>query len=185
MGQPSDEVLRRRVVDNAQSIRLMAKVAEGVAEFGAVLQHVTADPSPGGRLPYTYTVGLSVAGLPELLVEALPRRQVRPILLRAVRRALAGEVALEPGVQEGWLEGGRPVCLVEVSSPAAVPMPTAEAYVGNVNLLLDEAGEEGDVVLSALQVVWPDALGRWPWDEGWPYELSGRVVQPVWGNPPA
>ena len=111
--------------------------------------------------PYAYTIGLHDRGLPELLVTGLsPERAAR--LLNDVAAAAVEGRALETGAHIA-VGSGPLLEIVEVEHPDA-HMSFAVAL--------------GGPDLRALQLVWADDRGRWPWASGWG---DGRRRQPVLG----
>lgn len=115
----------------------------------------------GDRLhaPFAYTIGLTEQGVPELVITGLPQDGAYAVLQDVVQHCLAEE-RLVPGTQprlEG-IEMGLEV--VEMPHPGAHLFDAVSLY-----------GKE----TRALQLVWQDARGRWPWDVGF------RGFQPVFG----
>lgn len=115
---------------------------------GWAVQHVECE-----RRPFAYTVGLTRRGLPELVVTGLSPRRGQRLLNIAARRALVGDL-LTPGMQT-TLPAGPLVETVQVTHPDA-HLYCAIAIFGDK--------------VTALQLVWADRRGRWPWaadfDEG-------------------
>jgi hypothetical protein len=113
------------------------------------------------RLPFAYTIGLHDRGLPELLVTGLSPEDAGRLLNDVAVAALGGRV-FEPGAHVAVGDG--PLLeIVEVEHPDA-------------HLVFAVALGGPDV--RALQLVWPDERGRWPWAAGWG---RGRLLQPVLG----
>jgi Domain of unknown function (DUF4262) len=123
---------------------------------GLAIQYVEDD-----RGPFAYTVGLTCHGLPELLVTGVSPRGALDLLNPAVESALSGEVS-PPGARVA-LAGGAVVEIVEVEQPDA-------HLKGAFGIFGDE--------IKALQLVWADERGRWPWA---PDFDDGRGTQPVLG----
>lgn len=124
--------------------------------YGWAVQGVEDD-----RRPYSYTVGLHDRGLPELLVTGLPPERAAGVLNDVAAAAVAGRV-FEPGAHVAVGDG--PLLeIVEVDHPDA-----------HLNFALAVGGAD----IRALQLVWADHLGRWPWAAGWAH---GRRRQPVLG----
>jgi hypothetical protein len=114
-----------------------------------------------GRNPFAYTIGLHDYGLPELLVTGIsPQRALR--LLNAVARDAMGGRVITPGEQIA-LRAGPLVEIVEVDHPDA-----------HLKFAIAFGGPE----VRALQLVWADGRGRWPWAPGF---CDGRTRQPVLG----
>ena len=111
------------------------------------------------------TVGLTARGLPELVVLGLPSDVGGALLRELAERLLDGDLAADDVADgdpvEGLLEGRPPVLL---TVPRDLPSPAAEVY-GTVRL---------------RQLVWPDADGRMPWDDG----FAHPDLQPLLGDPP-
>lgn len=110
------------------------------------------------RAPFSYTVGLTLRGMPELVVTGKPLVEAGRILNGAAQRSLAGPRALAraPGFEV-----------------VVLPHPEAHLFVAT--------GLFGEHRVRALQLVWADEQGAWPWD------AAHRGRQPVLGprNPPA
>lgn len=117
----------------------------------------------GSRIhaPFSYTVGLTAAGLPELVMTGRKPLPAAEALNDVAARLLHAE-APAPGEHvlgdEEWFE------VVEV------PHPEAHLFVAT--------GLYGEHRVRALQLVWADERGRWPWDRG---HRGGRGGQPVLG----
>lgn len=129
---------------------------ECVREHGWVIRYVEDD-----RRPYAYTIGLHQFGLPELLVTGV-----------TTERALA---LLDYFVQEVITEGppapGDRIVLAEAAVIEAVDVDHPDAH-------MDLAVQVFGPKLRALQLVWTDMCGRWPWDAG--FDFDG-LRQPVLG----
>lgn len=121
-----------------------------IDEHGWAIQGVEPD---GGRPGWAYTVGLTVKGLPELVVTGVSMSHAAELLNFA-----AGLVTEGTG-----LPGGLDVEVVTVARPWAHLRYAVTVY-----------GED----IKALQLVYPDTAGRWPWDAG--YAMPGGP-QPVLG----
>lgn len=113
------------------------------------------------RAPYAYTVGLIAHGRPELVVTGLPYDRAAD-LLNGVAEHLLHAAAPRAG-EVLPLRGGPVIEIVQVAEPG-VHLPVAAAING--------AG------FTALQLVYADDRGHWPWDAGF---RGGRGGQPVLG----
>jgi len=114
------------------------------------------------KRPLAYTVGLHDRGLPELLISGLDAR-VSNTVLKSVGHMMADYgTVLAPAMHIDY-EDRFLIEVVEVQHPD-VHLKSAAAICGP------------DV--RALQLVWADDHGRWPWDPGWGH---GRRRQPVLG----
>jgi hypothetical protein len=144
--------------DNPGSTKqeLLAEIREQVLRFGWSIQYVESD-----RNPYGYTVGLHERGLPELLVTGLLPQPTVALLNEFAEISGQGE-RLRPGER---LTFGHilPIEVVRVQTPDA-HMDTAVAFYGRQ--------------FPALQLVWADGAGRWPWSIGF---CDGDAKQPVLG----
>jgi Domain of unknown function (DUF4262) len=113
------------------------------------------------RTPYAYTIGLHGHGLPELLITGVsPQRAVR--VLNSVARIAIRDYAPMPG-DRIQLPAGPLLEVVSVDHPDA-----------HMNIAVAFYGPE----LRALQLVWADGHGRWPWAARF---SDGRGRQPVLG----
>lgn len=124
-------------------------------EHGWTVQYVEND-----RTPYAYTIGLHDYGLPELLITGVsPHRAQR--LLNSVARIAMQHAEPMPG-DRIRLPAGPLIEVVTVDHPDA-HMNMAVAFYGPIR---------------ALQLVWADGRGRWPWAANF---SDGRGRQPVLG----
>ncbi|MFN6548182.1 DUF4262 domain-containing protein [Mycolicibacterium nivoides] len=120
--------------------------------------------TPTDGAPFSYTVGLTDRGLPELAVYGLQPRAAGGVLNTVARHAIDGG-ELAPGQRiTGLLAGGLPLTVIEMTD--TTDMTSVRELYG--------------AVLAAQQVIWPDADGRMPW-ENW--NLGTR--QPLKGSQPA
>lgn len=116
-------------------------------------------------LPFSHTVGLTRLGHPELLVSGRGPAEARYLLdvlgdeVLAGRRFHVGD-ALR---RDPWA----PLRLLRVTSPDALVV--AQAVAGS------------DAAVPALQVVWCDDAGRWPWD---PERPAGAADQQLFARAP-
>ncbi len=121
-----------------------------IDRFGWAIQAVG-----GSRVhaPFSYTVGLTRRGLPELVVTGKPPAEAAAVLNGLARR-------LRHAPLPGELVDGR----FEV---VELPHPEAHLFVAT--------GLYGEHAVRGRQLVWADEQGRWPWQPG------GRGGQPVLG----
>lgn len=132
-------------------------VREKIDSHGVFIQYVEKDR---WRPPFAYTVGLTEVGHPELLVTGLAAREAGRFLDSIAHELVHhGGSAYVPGQLNAWPEGGRAE-VVEVTEPT-VHLLTAVAMYGPD--------------LRAVQLVYTDDRGRWPWQVGF------RGNQPVLG----
>lgn len=132
-------------------------VRENVRARGWAVQFVEDE-----RRPFAYTIGLHERGLPELLVTGLAPKQSSWLLNTFAKRAL---VRRRPAAGDRVsLPAGTRLELVDVDHP--------DAHMG-IAVAIEGAG------ISAVQLVWADDRGRWPWAPGFD---DGRRCQPVLGR---
>jgi hypothetical protein len=115
----------------------------------------------GCRPPYSYTAGLSEFGRPELLITGLSKDRAANVLTAVAEQVIESDTPA-PGTRLR-LPGRRPGEIVRVAEPGV----HLEVAAG----LFPER-------LSALQLVYADARGHWPWDAAF---RNGRGGQPVLG----
>jgi len=127
-----------------------------IRKKGWTIQYVESD-----RRPYAYTIGLHDWDVPELLITGVSPPRALRLLDMVARKSVSGEV-LVPG-QQITLPGGPLIETVEVGHPDA-HMGWAVAF--------------GGPDIRALQLVWADGRGRWPWSAEF---ADGRATQPVLG----
>jgi hypothetical protein len=133
-----------------------------IDEHGIMVQWVAAGE---GSLAFAYTVGLAAHGKPELLIYGLPPDTAQSILNDM---ALPIEDAnWKPGLSRQIFGDGVPALLVKI-----IDSMDAEMTITNRMYAVPGQGP-----VDALQIVFPDAAGLWPWEEG-----SKVANQPVKGN---
>lgn len=139
-------------------------VRAAIEAQGLFIQYV--GPAPAARnLPYAYTVGLTPSGRPELIVVNLSFSMMQVILSEMAVRTRAGD-GLSPGDRHSRIVQDYDLAVVGPADDDSYPVHIARAvYPG--------AGPP-------VQVVWPDAAGRFPWQAG--YDMNQR--QPLLGPPP-
>jgi hypothetical protein len=111
---------------------------------------------------WAYTLGLTPHGSPELVVTGLPLPRTT-WLLNAVAPYVLDTAVPRPG-EEIVVEGGPSMEVVRVGEPTAHLELAVEFYGSGIQ---------------ALQLVYADDCGRWPWDAGFRGH-QGR--QPVLGQ---
>jgi hypothetical protein len=100
-----------------------------------------------------YTVGLAAREHPEVIVMGLPPATGQQLLNDLVRPVLGGVQVFEPGDVVHDLIAGFPACLIEVLD--------SREHLKVANRIYGSGGP-----VAALQLVFPDREGLWPWDEG-------------------
>jgi hypothetical protein len=141
------------------------RVAAIVREHGWAVQGVHGGTeSP----PFAYTVGLTNFDRhPELVIFGVDHDTAAAILNELSGRVQAGERLTAGQRLEGLVEAAYPMVLLAVHDPAS-------HLAVACRLLGDE--------LTALQVVWPDPAGRFPWEPA--HDPRFLVMQPLLGPPP-
>ena len=132
----------------------LAVVRAIIFEHGWAVQFVEDD-----RMPYANTIGLTDRGLPELLVTGLSPQRAARLLNRVAQRAVDGDPP-SAGMQLTVCAGPL-VEIIEVEHPDP-----------HMNFGLVFYGNE----LRALQLVWSDARGRWPWTRTFNDGRGGQSV---------
>jgi hypothetical protein len=109
--------------------------------------------------PWAYTVGLTAAGLPELVVTGMSASRAQD-LLNDVAAHVLHSCALAPGDQHA-LEGGPVIEIVELTEPTAHLFVAVELYGNGI---------------CAQQLVHADDRGHWPWETGYRGVRGGQPV---------
>lgn len=143
----------------------LSNVVEGVARYGWIVQGVF--PTEPGHYGFAYTVGLAAKGHPELISFGLPVEVAQDVLNDLAGRTLAGQT-IAPGLPLYDVIVGHPVRFLEVREPTE--------HLGMSSLLYGSTEQP----VRALQVVFPDRHGRWPWEDG-----SELAELPILGDPQA
>jgi hypothetical protein len=109
---------------------------------------------------YAYTLGLTPHGKPELVVTGLPLPRAT-WLLNVVTQYVREATVPQPG-EEVQIEGGPAMEVVRVAEPTAHMDVAVEFYGPGIQ---------------ALQLVYPDDHGHWPWEAGFRgYHQGGQPV---------
>ena len=139
------------------------KLLEDVEQFG---WHACLIPEDEEGPGFAFTVGLLYSyGHPELLALGLSLEASHGLLSAAVERIQAGE-ELSEGPVSGLVEG------FELYS-APIDAGYLREYLGYALWFYKSLGTP----IPALQLVWPDKTGRFPWQPAHDQSLSG--LQPV------
>lgn len=133
-------------------VDIEAKVeADGIA-----IQGVAPDDDQPN---WSYTVGLTRMGHPEVVVYGLPFGLAGDLLRDLSYAALRSGMRFEPEDRVHRLLGGGHAWLL------AVPDPGDDLGVAEV--IRDRRDPSaGGMPLQVLQLVYPDAANRWPWEAG-------------------
>lgn len=119
-----------------------AELRRDIDKYGWIVQCVEDD-----RRPYAYTIGLHDRGLPELLITGMEPKRVLPVLNTCAQMMCDGSV-FKPGETVGLWDRSL-FMIVRVDNPDA-----------HMDFAIALEGPE----VRALQLVWADDQGKWPWD---------------------
>lgn len=119
---------------------------------------------PADGAPFSYTVGLTDHGLPELAIYGLEPHAAGGVLNAVAQHAIDGGELAHGQRLDGLLAGELPLTVIAMND--TTELTSVRALYG--------------AVLAAQQIIWPDTDGRMPW-ENW--NLGPR--QPLKGGHPA
>jgi hypothetical protein len=148
---------------NGTRLDYLAHIRGVVGRYGWAIQAVERE---GARPPWAYTVGLSAAGLPELVVtgmRAVPAAELLNDLAAHAVHCGDFDSDFAPGARIP-LVGGPLVEVVEV-----------EVSYAHLDIAVDLYGRG----VRGRQLVHADERGRWPWEPGY---RGIRGGQPVLGR---
>ena len=134
-----------------------------IEQFGWAVRHVGAGTSEG-EAAFSYTVGLTAMGHPEVVVTGLPFDVAQVFLNNIGRDVLEGEQFSAGLLTESLTSPGAPVVFIQAEDVSG--LTAVEQVYGRVE---------------ALQMVWPDSTGRLPWVEGY---RNPPQAQPLLGGRP-
>lgn len=157
--------------DRAQEQRereLLRRQKRLIDKYGwTVMGIFPTENSPG--TPFSYTVGLTAKGLPELVIAGLDPRSAQPMLNHLATLAVAKEGGFEVGERVSGVIEKYDFVIVSDSIGDSVeslfPGWAIAMYGPRVTL---------------QQAVWPDKAGFYPWDL---YYSISPEAQPVLGRP--
>ena len=142
---------------------VLLELLELIGRHGWAVRHVGGDTA-NGHAPFSYTVGLTAMGHPEIVTTGLPFEHAQTFLnevgadVRDGRRFAAGTTTGD------FTSDDAPVCFLDVVDTSGL---TA------VEQVYDD--------VEALQLVWPDSAGHLPWDAGY---RNPADAQPILGPGP-
>lgn len=123
-----------------------------IETHGWALTSVLSD----GTMPsYTYSVGLSAKGLPELLLVGVGPRDAQIILNAAAKKLIGGVFSGAPGER-----------LQEVANFPLAPRHLAQDLAEKFALGADRYAHENNLKMHMIQIVFPDQKGLFPWEAG-------------------
>jgi hypothetical protein len=137
---------------------VLARMADQVEEYGWAIQCAQGDRV---HPPWAYTVGLTLRGLPELVVTGLKVQDAGDLLDDEAHYVVDHGQALWPG-KRLTRTSGCSIEVVELPHPDAHLLTAVEMYRGRS--------------ITALQLVWSDDRGHWPWDVGFRGRRGGQPV---------
>lgn len=120
-----------------------------IAEFGHTIIGTEHELPDGQMISMSYSVGLSDMGLPELITFGIPAETARFLLNTSAKKMKNGQLKTAVAMEE-----------IANSPLFFMPVPK-ERTDGFLNVANSRAGRD----LDAIQLIWPDAKGRFPWDD--------------------
>jgi hypothetical protein len=138
----------------------LGRMAEMVEKYGWAIEAVGGDRV---RPPWAYTVGLTLRGLPELVITGVRAPEAGDALNEWADEVVHHGERLSAG-QRLRCPHGTETEIVELAHPEAHLLTAVSLFPG--------------APLRAQQLVWRDDRGQWPWDVGF---RSRRGGQPVLG----
>ena len=152
----------------------LAEVDQRIEQFGWIIQSVVPPEDNELQIHYSYTVGLSAPRFrhAELIICGLGPEMARSILNGLADAVKAGHTFVSGEMSSGHLKSG--LDLQVISAPLAhgrCPLEVANSLFGSVE------------PVPALQVVWPDANNRFPWQLA--FDPGYIEYQPLLGPPPS
>ncbi|WP_203138006.1 DUF4262 domain-containing protein [Microbacterium sp. JZ31] len=147
---------------NEHSEQAIADLKVLVDRHGWAVRHVLADATTT-QAAFSYTVGLTSRGWPELVITGLPTDVAHAFISNAV------DVQTE---EKCFVAGERISALTEsgdvmfITAEDVTGMTAATAIVGEFR---------------ALQLVWPDSTNTYPWEPGY---RNPHEAQPLLGTMP-
>lgn len=143
---------------------VLAQLLGLIDRHGWAVRHVGAGTAPG-EAAFSYTVGLTAIGHPELITTGLPFEHSQTFLNNIASDVRAGRRFLPGDSTEDYTDRGAPIVFIAVEDTSG--LTAVEQVYGTV---------------AALQMVWPDSLGHLPWMPGYRNPLE---AQPLLGPAPA
>ncbi|MEJ2866787.1 DUF4262 domain-containing protein [Actinomycetospora sp. OC33-EN08] len=129
-----------------------------IEQYGWAIQYVQADRV---HPPWAYTVGLVQYDLAELVVTGLSTQRAGHLLNDVAHEVVWHDGECLPG-QRFPLDDGTRIEVVELPHPDAHLLAVPGLFPG--------------LPLRALQLVWCDDRGRWPWDRRFRGRRGGQPV---------
>lgn len=146
-----------------------AKVRAMVREHGWIVQGVMPTAAdPPGTIPFAYTIGLTDAGLPELII-SWPGQ---PGMARDLLNNAAGG-HLKDEIQHGQIldyVANIPSRAI-AADPHKAEIQQAYNYVNDPDRVRDK--------IRLIQILWPDANGRFPDEDGYNFVDFPQEMWPL------
>jgi hypothetical protein len=123
------------------------RIEDLIEQYGFTVMYIfptSEDSSPS----FSYTVGLGEKGLPELIVFGLPQQAAHAVLNDAAQMLIEGNLPLKEPVSK---LANLPVFFENVTAEKAEPYITL-------------ANKRAGVDQPAIQMIWPDRMGKFPWE---------------------
>jgi hypothetical protein len=127
----------------------------------AVMNIVPTEDDPAS--PFSYTVGLTAYGHPELLVAGLDPAVGQTLLNYLARRVYDRAERFTHGQRIGDLLDGYDAVIVEGPATKALHPGAAFSRYGTDRVRLQ-------------QIVWPDPHGLFPWEPGYEFDADVQLV---------
>lgn len=149
---------------NTKMQALLVQIEEHVRTQGRAVISVMGDPGNARGYPYAYSIGHADKGNPELMLTSLGG-ETATYLVNAVAKALE---------ERGWKTDPDERIALERVSIRILPAEGFEVEAGGARSRAEEKEIED---LRFLQILWPDAEGRFPDEEDYDHET---FPQPIW-----
>jgi hypothetical protein len=118
------------------------------------------------RLEFAYTIGLTALDHPEVVIYGLPAEAAHEFLNDIGSRVQAGSRFTADRIATDLAEDDLPMAFIAVLDTA--DLTAVDEIYGAVD---------------ALQMVWPDHNGRFPWAEGYSLAADVQPLKGVWRGP--
>lgn len=127
-----------------------SKLLKIVETHGWAVQTVLSD---GLKPSYSYTVGLSKRGLPEMLIVGVDQKFAQTILNNAVAKLVDGKIT-----------GRKGELVSELANMPLAPRLSSDGVIEEFALGARRYARETGHSMSLIQLVLPDRTGLFPWD---------------------
>ena len=156
-------VPRQRRSQELIADQVIADLRNVIEEHGWAVRNVLPGPAPE-EVPFSYTIGLTAFGHPEVIILGMPSRSAHEFLNLIGDEVRRGN-RFEHGTVTGDLtDDDNPVVFIHAEDTGR--LTAVEQVYGRV---------------SAVQMIWPDSTGRLPWQDGY---RNPPEAQPLLGPLP-